>query len=71
MVENSPEFLLTQELARQLRLSDRSLELWRRSGVGPPFLRISPKRVVYRREDVEAWLSARRQEPQSVLPTAA
>jgi predicted DNA-binding transcriptional regulator AlpA len=70
MDNNSPEFLLTAELARRLRLTDRALLVWRKRGAGPRFIRLGPKRVVYARADVEAWLASR-QEPQSVLPTAA
>jgi hypothetical protein len=70
MIENSPdnsrEFWRTEELARRLRVSDRWLELLRRRHEGPAFIRLTRKRVVYRREDVEEWLAARRQEPRSV-----
>jgi hypothetical protein len=40
--------------------SERSLEAWRRRGYGPAFIRISPRAVRYRKQDVEAWLSERR-----------
>lgn len=41
-------------------LSSRTLEAWRRRGYGPPFIRVSPRAIRYRRSDVEAWLAARR-----------
>ena len=42
------------DLARRWTLSHRTLERWRRTGAGPAFLKLGG-RVVYRREDVEAF----------------
>jgi predicted DNA-binding transcriptional regulator AlpA len=51
--------LLTQrEAASVLRLSERTLERLRVSGLGPKFVRCS-KRVRYRQSDVEDWISQR------------
>jgi hypothetical protein len=35
------------------------LERWRSFGVGPKFVRVSPRRCRYRRADVMAFLAAR------------
>jgi len=51
--------LTTQEVAERLRLSPRTLELWRQRGDGPPYVRVGPRRVLYRRADVETWLASR------------
>jgi excisionase family DNA binding protein len=52
------EFLLTAEAAALLRLSKRTLEKYRMTGIGgPPFVRIGG-RVLYRRADLENWLAA-------------
>ena len=55
------ELIDSKTLAKQiLKLgSERSLEAWRRRGYGPPFIRVSPRVVRYRRLDVERWLAAR------------
>ncbi len=46
-------------LARDLGVTTKTLERWRMTGDGPPFIRVSPKVIRYRRPDVEAFLSGR------------
>jgi excisionase family DNA binding protein len=49
---------LTAEAAALLRLSKRTLEKYRMTGIdGPSFVRIGG-RVLYRRTDLETWLAA-------------
>jgi hypothetical protein len=51
-----PLYLLTQaELARQINISERSLERWRVEGAGPEFVKAGRK-VLYRPQDIERWL---------------
>ena len=51
--------MLTQsECAELLRLSERTLERLRVSGLGPKFVRMG-KSVRYRIEHVEEWIAAR------------
>jgi predicted DNA-binding transcriptional regulator AlpA len=51
--------MLTQsECAEHLRLSERTLERFRVSGIGPKFVRMG-KSVRYRLCDVEAWIASR------------
>jgi len=51
--------LLTQrQAAALLCLSERTLERFRVSGVGPKFVRMG-KSVRYRLSDVEAWIASR------------
>jgi excisionase family DNA binding protein len=60
-----PELLTQQQLAKELQVSVRTLERWRREGTGPPWVRVgrSPR---YRRQDIDRWLEAtRRERPQS------
>jgi hypothetical protein len=45
------------ELARRWRISPRTLERWRWSGHGPPYMKIGG-RVVYRLADIEAFEAA-------------
>jgi len=51
--------LLTQrEAALVLRLSERTLERWRVSGIGPRFVRLNHS-IRYRPEDLDAHVAAR------------
>lgn len=42
-------------------ISTNLLAQWRFRGDGPPFIKPSPRKVVYRRAAVEAWLASREQ----------
>ncbi len=56
----SPEDLLkTREVAEWLRVSTQFVEVGRSRGFGPPFLRLGPTRIRYRRADVLGWLEER------------
>lgn len=52
----SPQLLSTPEVAQMLRTPAATLRYWRHLGTGPKSFKLGPKRVVYRRTDVEAWL---------------
>lgn len=49
-------YLGTQEAARYCGLSHRTLEKLRISGGGPPFLKVTLRRVIYRVSDLDRWL---------------
>jgi DNA-binding transcriptional MerR regulator len=49
--------LLTEEVARRLRLSPRTLEQWRYRGIGPAFRRVGG-RVIYAVEEIERFEKA-------------
>lgn len=52
--------LLTEKgLSRWLGISLPSLQRLRANGNGPRFVRLSERRIAYRRTDVEDWLDAR------------
>ena len=53
------KLLSTTETANLLGLARNTLEHARVKGSGPPFIRLG-RRVRYRSEDVEAWVSERR-----------
>jgi predicted DNA-binding transcriptional regulator AlpA len=58
--EHSPQgsmFLTQNEVATLLRLSPRTLERHRLAGTGPAYVKLG-RRVVYKREAVEAWATA-------------
>ena len=53
------EMLTTRDVSKQYKLTESSLEKWRVAGVGPEYMKLSRK-VMYRRTDVERWLSENR-----------
>jgi excisionase family DNA binding protein len=50
-------YLTQSEVATLLRLSPRTLERHRLAGTGPAYMKLG-RRVVYRRENVDAWAAA-------------
>ena len=58
-MDHKNELLTTGETAVLLRLQPQTLRVWRYRGGGPRYLKIG-NRVVYSRQDIEAWLSTRR-----------
>lgn len=53
-------FLNTVEVAERLRISPRTLERMRVEGTGPRYIKVGPgkrARVLYRENDVIAWVS--------------
>ena len=60
-----PEFLArlnlmdAQEAAAYLRTSTSTLAKYRMTGKGPAFIRPSPRKTLYRRADLDAWLASR------------
>src|SRR5262245_22982620 len=58
--ERSPDDLLTTPaVAEWLGVSTQWLEIGRSNGYGPRFVRLSTRRVRYRRSDVLDWLGTR------------
>jgi predicted DNA-binding transcriptional regulator AlpA len=53
------EILSERQVSDWLGLSEPTLFRHRRDGTGPSFIRLSARRVAYRRSAVEAWLSQR------------
>jgi len=56
---NLHDLLSTGATADWLGVSPQWLEIGRSKGYGPPFVRLSPRRVRYRRDDVVGWLRER------------
>ncbi|HYI33885.1 MAG TPA: helix-turn-helix domain-containing protein [Glaciibacter sp.] len=52
-------FLTQQELAEMLRLPERTLEDWRLTHAGPPYLKLG-RHVRYDIHDVLAWVKEHR-----------
>jgi hypothetical protein len=56
---NGDDLLSTRETAIWLGVSEPWLEIGRSRGWGPPFIRLSTRRIRYRRDSVLAWLAER------------
>ena len=57
--EKRPAFMTTVEAAAYLRIKPNTLEGMRVKGTGPTYLKVGPgkkARVLYRLEDIDAWL---------------
>ncbi len=50
--------LKTKQLSERIQRPVKTLERWRSTGEGPPFIRLG-RMVGYREADVERWLAAR------------
>jgi predicted DNA-binding transcriptional regulator AlpA len=56
---NPDDLLSTSDLAEWLGVSVQWVEIGRSKGWSPPFIKLSPRRIRYRRESVLEWLRAR------------
>jgi hypothetical protein len=56
---NPDDLLTTGYISDWLQCSSQWLEIGRSKGYGPRFVRLSPRRVRYRRGDVLIWLTER------------
>lgn len=52
------DYLTVPEVAQQFRTSPGTVRYWRHVGTGPKSFRFG-RRVLYRREDVAAWVAER------------
>jgi len=58
------EFLTTEEAAKRLKRSAKTLEYWRMAGLGPPFYR-QQRGVRYLLSEIMAWGASHRVAPQN------
>jgi hypothetical protein len=52
-------FLNEQALSAHLSIPRRTLQRWRQSGEGPPYVRAGARRIIYSLEAVTVWASSR------------
>jgi len=55
-------YLTTEEVADLLRTPTETVRYWRHVGKGPKSFKVGGRRVLYAREDVEAFIAEARQE---------
>ena len=56
---HQPDLLTITEAAEVLRAPVATLRYWRHRNIGPHSFRVG-RRVLYRRDDLHAWIDARR-----------
>ena len=59
-MQSAQRVLRTAQAASYVGLSRSTLEKFRLTGIGPIYQKAGPKIVVYRPEDLDAWLNAQR-----------
>lgn len=64
-VTAQPLAVTSAQAAAMLGVQQRTLEIWRKEGRGPRYLRLAGKRsrVLYKVSDLEAWLDSHLVEP--------
>jgi hypothetical protein len=64
-------FLQTPDAAARLGFAASTLEKMRLNGKGPPYLRLSPRRIVYDPDRLDAWARDREYSSTSEYPRSA
>jgi hypothetical protein len=64
------DFLQTPDAAARLGFAASTLEKMRLRGNGPPYLRLSPRRIVYDAEKLTEWARSRQFSSTSEYSTA-
>jgi hypothetical protein len=54
------DYFTQEEAAAELKVTERTLDRWRRLGEGPPITKLG-RRTIYRRSSLKAWIRAREQ----------
>ena len=52
------DYFTQKEAAAELKITERTLDRWRRLREGPPITRLG-RRILYRRSTLQAWLRGR------------
>jgi predicted DNA-binding transcriptional regulator AlpA len=52
-------YLTERDFSDRYLVARRTAQRWRSTGEGPRWVRLGPRRVVYRLSDCEAWAAAR------------
>lgn len=68
-METLQEINTTEEAARYLRLQKQTLEAWRLKGIGPVYCKLG-RRVLYRREALEKFMTERERTSTSDAPAS-
>ena len=69
-VISSRQRLRTKLAAPYIGSTESTMEKWRVAGIGPPFIRLGSRIVVYDTEDLDKYMAARRATSTSEHPAA-
>jgi excisionase family DNA binding protein len=61
---STSDFLTNDDIAQLVRVPVSTVRYWKHMGEGPRSLKVG-RRVLYRREDVDAWLAAKYEAPEA------
>lgn len=64
MTDTAGEFLRTEEFSVLTTVAPETIRYWRHIGTGPPWFKLG-RRVLYRREVVEAWIAEQESKAQA------
>lgn len=64
-VTGEPPYLTETDAAARSTLSARTLQEYRKKGGGPPYLKVG-HRIVYRRDDLDRWMTGHAVSSQAV-----
>ena len=53
------DYLTSTEFCERYHVALRTAERWRTTGHGPRWVRVGPRKVIYRSADCEAWAALR------------
>jgi predicted DNA-binding transcriptional regulator AlpA len=57
---SNPDIYLTEaEFAQRYHIGRRTVQRWRGTGEGPPWVRLGQRRILYRLRDCEQWAEMR------------
>ena len=59
-MDASSEYLTDAQFCGMANVTPRTSNQWRRDGQGPTYYRVGPRRILYKRSNVETWLASRR-----------
>ena len=57
--DTADRYLTQRQFCEMFTLPARTVERWRATGDGPPFLRIGPRQIRYRLSDCHQWAISR------------
>jgi predicted DNA-binding transcriptional regulator AlpA len=68
---SASDVLTAKETSQEYGIPEPTLTDWRYKSLGPPYVRLGPKSIRYRRRDIEAWLEANTVRPAGTRRGAA
>jgi predicted DNA-binding transcriptional regulator AlpA len=57
-MDDRAQLLRPEEAASRLGIQAHTLQAWRTRGIGPKYVKLTPRAVRYNVRDLEAWLVA-------------